>query len=352
MKSYLVAGGAGFIGSNFIIYMLEKYKDIRIVNVDLLTYAGNLENLQKVENDARYTFVRADICDTEAMRNVFEKYQIEYVINFAAESHVDRSILDPGVFAKTNVQGTINLLEIAKSYWQISDDIYRKNVQFVQISTDEVYGSLGRYGSFSEASSLDPHSPYSASKASADMFVKAYFDTYKLPVNITRCTNNYGPYQHHEKLIPLMINNCIRHKELPIYGDGMQIRDWLYVKDHCKAIDQVLKHGRSGEIYNIGGCNEHTNKEIVHIIIDYIHDHVDDNVDETLIKYIEDRKGHDRRYSIDPSKAQRELGWSPDTSFNAGIQSTIQWYLDHQSWLNNITNGSYREYYRTVYEEK
>lgn len=352
MKSYLVTGGAGFIGSNFIIYMLKRHPNIHIVNVDLLTYAGNLENLQKVENDSRYSFIHTDICNTEEMRNVFNSFEIDYVINFAAESHVDRSILDPSVFAKTNVQGTINLLDIAKRYWQIGDDIYRENVRFVQISTDEVYGSLGPHCSFLETSPLDPHSPYSASKASADMFVKAYFDTYKLPVNITRCTNNYGPYQHPEKLIPLMINNCIRHKPLPIYGDGMQVRDWLHVKDHCEAIERVLKLGKAGEVYNIGGCNEHTNKEIVQLILNYIHDNVDDSVDETLIKYVEDRKGHDRRYAIDPSKAQRELAWSPTTSFVDGIQKTIQWYLEHQRWLSNVTSGSYREYYKTVYGAK
>lgn len=352
VKSYLVTGGAGFIGSNFIIYMLKEHPHIHIVNVDLLTYAGNLENLQEVENDTRYSFVRADICDAKAIRKVFEEYRIDYVINFAAESHVDRSILDPGVFAKTNVQGTINLLDIAKSYWQIGDDIYRDDVRFVQISTDEVYGSLGSDDSFKEKTPLDPHSPYSASKAGADMFVKAYYDTYKLPVNITRCTNNYGPYQHPEKLIPLMINNCLQHKPLPIYGDGMQVRDWLHVKDHCIAIDQVLKHGKVGETYNIGGCNEHTNKEIVQIIIDYVHDNVDDNVDKTLIKYIEDRKGHDRRYAIDPGKIQRHLGWSPSTGFEAGIKDTIQWYLEHQNWLDNIIKGTYREYYDIVYKGK
>ena len=243
MKTYLVTGGAGFIGSNFVIYMLNKYPDVKIVNLDKLTYAGNLENLKSVENNPNYTFVQADICDKEAVEALFEKYAFDYVINFAAESHVDRSIADPEIFVKTNVLGTVNLLNIAKKAWQTGDDQYKEGCKFLQVSTDEVYGSLGETGYFMETTPLDPHSPYSSSKASADLFVKAYADTYKFPVNITRCSNNYGPYQFPEKLIPLMINNTLQHKDLPIYGDGMQIRDWLYVEDHCKAIDMVARDG-------------------------------------------------------------------------------------------------------------
>ncbi|NCC14360.1 MAG: dTDP-glucose 4,6-dehydratase, partial [Spirochaetia bacterium] len=248
-KTYLVTGGAGFIGSNFIHYLLKKHQDILIVNVDKLTYAGNLENLKSVMDDKRHVFVQADICDAEAMQRLFEEYTIDYVVNFAAESHVDRSITDPDVFVKTNVMGTLNLLNIAKAAWKTGDDTYREGVKFQQVSTDEVYGSLGPEGFFTETTPLDPHSPYSASKTSADLFVKAYADTYRLPVTITRCSNNYGPYQFPEKLIPLMINNCLNKKSLPVYGDGMQIRDWLYVEDHCKAIDLVLQKGRIGEVY-------------------------------------------------------------------------------------------------------
>ena len=248
MKTYLVTGGAGFIGSNFVIYMLNKYSDVKIINVDKLTYAGNLENLKSVESNPNYVFVQADICDKEAIQSLFDQYDIDYVVNFAAESHVDRSITNPEIFVQTNVLGTVNLLNIAKNAWAVGDDQYKDGVKFMQVSTDEVYGSLGAEGFFMETTPLDPHSPYSSSKASADLFVKAYSDTYKLPVNITRCSNNYGPYQFPEKLIPLMINNTLQHKELPIYGDGMQIRDWLYVEDHCKAIDMVVRGGKLGEV--------------------------------------------------------------------------------------------------------
>ena len=277
-------GGAGFIGSNFI-HLLKKYQDILVVNVDKLTYAGNLENLSEVMNDKRHFFVQADICDQQAIEKLFIEHKIDYVVNFAAESHVDRSITDPDVFVRTNVMGTLNLLNIAKTHWKTGDDTYRKGVKFQQVSTDEVYGSLGLEGFFTETTPLDPHSPYSASKASADLFVKAYYDTYKFPMNITRCSNNYGPYQFPEKLIPLMINNCLNKKSLPVYGDGLHVRDWLYVEDHCKAIDLVLRNGRIGEVYNVGGHNERTNIFVVKSIIDYVSKQVDSTVSEKLIKH-------------------------------------------------------------------
>ena len=352
MKTYLVTGGAGFIGSNFIIYMLGKYNDVKIINVDKLTYAGNLENLVSVESNPNYIFMQADICDTETIQKPFDKNKIDYVINFAAESHVDRSILDPEVFIKTNVLGTVNLLNIAKKAWLIGDDTYKEGVKFLQVSTDEVYGSLGAEGLFMETTPLDPHSPYSSSKASADLFVKAYADTFKLPVNITRCSNNYGPYQFPEKLIPLIINNCLQHKQLPIYGDGMQIRDWLYVEDHCKAIDMVIRKGKPGEVYNIGGHNEYPNIEIVKVIIDYIKKNVDNTVGEHLIKHVKDRKGHDRRYGIDPTKIKNDLGWYPETTFEVGIKKTIKWYLDNKKWLKNVTSGIYQDYYENMYASR
>lgn len=259
MKTYLVTGGAGFIGSNFVLYMLKKYDDVKIVNIDKLTYAGNLENLKEVENHPNYVFRQVDICDQAAVAALFEEFDFDYVVNFAAESHVDRSIADPEIFVKTNVLGTVNLLNNAKLAWQTGDDQYKDGCKFLQVSTDEVYGSLGETGYFMETTPLDPHSPYSSSKASADLFVKAYHDTYKFPVNITRCSNNYGPFQFPEKLIPLIINNTLAHKDLPIYGDGMQVRDWLYVEDHCKAIDMVVRGGKVGEVYNVGGHNERPN---------------------------------------------------------------------------------------------
>ena len=352
MKTYLVTGGAGFIGSNFVIYMLNKYQDVKIVNLDKLTYAGNLENLKSVENNPNYTFVQADICDKEAVEALFEKYSFDYVINFAAESHVDRSIADPEIFVKTNVLGTVNLLNTAKKAWQIGDDQYKEGCKFLQVSTDEVYGSLGATGYFMETTPLDPHSPYSSSKASADLFVKAYADTYKFPVNITRCSNNYGPYHFPEKLIPLMINNTLQHKDLPIYGDGMQIRDWLYVEDHCKAIDMVARDGVVGQVYNVGGHNERPNITIVKTILSYIKEHVDPEVGEHMMKHVEDRKGHDRRYGIDPEKIKNDLGWYPETSFEVGIQKTIQWYLNNKEWMENVTSGAYQEYYKKMYENK
>lgn len=350
MKTYLVTGGAGFIGSNFIIYMLNKYKEIKIINVDKLTYAGNLENLKSVENNPAYSFIHADICNKQAIEDIFKENDIDYVVNFAAESHVDRSISDPKIFVETNVLGTVNLLNVAKDSWVIGNDLYKSDCKFLQVSTDEVYGSLGQTGFFTEVTHLDPHSPYSASKSSADIFVKAYADTYKLPINITRCSNNYGPFQFPEKLIPLVINNTLSHKDLPVYGDGLNVRDWLFVKDHCKAIDLVITAGRNSEVYNIGGHNERTNIAIVNTIIAYIKENVDPAVGEHLIKYVEDRKGHDKRYGIDPKKISDELGWYPETSFETGIKLTIQWYLDNITWMENVTNGEYKSYYKKMYE--
>lgn len=350
MKTYLVTGGAGFIGSNFVLYMLEKYDNIKIINLDKLTYAGNLENLKLVENNENHIFVQGDICDKELVEGLFEKYDIDYVVNFAAESHVDRSIKEPEVFAKTNVLGTVNLLNATKNAWETKDG-WKKGKKYLQVSTDEVYGSLGDTGYFTETTPLDPHSPYSSSKTGADLMVKAYGDTYKMPINITRCSNNYGPYQFPEKLIPLLINNCLNHKELPVYGDGMNVRDWLYVEDHCKAIDMVLNDGKLGEVYNIGGHNERTNIQIVKTVIQYLNENVDKEVTENLIKYVEDRKGHDRRYGIDPTKIKEELGWYPETSFEVGIVKTIQWYLDNEAWMKHITSGEYQNYYNSMYNK-
>lgn len=349
MKTYLVTGGAGFIGSNFVLYILKKYADVRIVNLDKLTYAGNLENLKEIENNPNYTFIQGDICDSELVEKLFNKYDINYVVNFAAESHVDRSIKDPEIFAQTNVLGTVNLLNCAKNAWEIEKG-FKEGVKFLQVSTDEVYGSLGETGYFIETTPIDSHSPYSASKAGSDLMVKAYFDTFKMPINITRCSNNYGPYQFPEKLIPLLINNCLHHADLPVYGDGLNIRDWLYVEDHCKAIDMVLGGGRSGEVYNVGGHNEKANIEIVNSIISYLNENVDKEITEKLIKHVEDRLGHDRRYWIDPSKIKDELGWYPETTFEVGIKNTFQWYLDNKKWMENVTTGEYQKYYKKMYE--
>lgn len=346
----LVTGGAGFIGSNFIKYMLSKYKDYKIINLDKLTYAGNLENLKDVEDNPNYTFIKGDICDKELVEEIFSQ-DIDYVVNFAAESHVDRSIMDPEIFVKTNVLGTVTLLNAAKKAWEQRDS-FKEGKKFLQVSTDEVYGSLGETGYFTENTPLDPHSPYSSSKAAADLIVKAYYDTYKMPINITRCSNNYGPYQFPEKLIPLMINNCLNKKPLPVYGDGLNVRDWLYVEDHCKAIDLVLHKGRIGEIYNIGGNNEKTNIEIVKLIVSYIHDNVDPTVDESLITFVADRKGHDRRYAIDATKIKEELGWYPETKFEDGIKKTIEWYLKNKEWLKNVTSGEYQKYYERMYSNR
>ena len=352
MKTYLVTGGAGFIGSNFVIYMLNKYDDVKIINVDKLTYAGNLENLKSVENNPNYTFVQADICDKEAISKLFKENEIDYVVNFAAESHVDRSISNPEIFVQTNVMGTVNMLQCAKEAWTVGDDTYKDGVKYLQVSTDEVYGTLGAEGYFMETTPLDPHSPYSSSKASADLFVQAFSDTYKFPVNITRCSNNYGPYQFPEKLIPLIMNNTLKHKDLPVYGDGMQIRDWLYVEDHCKAIDMVIRDGVLGEVYNVGGHNERPNIFIVKTIIEYIKENVDSTVGEHMIKHVTDRKGHDRRYGIDPQKIKDALGWYPETTFEVGIKKTLKWYLDNMDWVENVTSGAYQKYYEKMYSGK
>nr|WP_040198380.1 dTDP-glucose 4,6-dehydratase [Candidatus Soleaferrea massiliensis] len=349
-KHLLVTGGAGFIGSNFILYLMREYDNLCITNLDKLTYAGNLENLRGVENDPRYRFVLGDVCDRTLLQSLFAEKQIDLVVHFAAESHVDRSIRDAGAFVQTNIGGTLSLLDAAMNAWKL-DGGYRADVKFLQVSTDEVYGSLGKTGVFTERSPLDPHSPYAASKAGADMVVKAYHDTHGLPVCITRCSNNYGPYQFPEKLIPLMFTNCLRKKPLPVYGDGLQVRDWLYAEDHCRAIERVLLDGRAGEVYNIGGRNERTNLQIVKTIIETVRRLHDPSVSEALITHVADRKGHDRRYAIDASKIERELGWKPLVPFEEGMERTIRWYLEHEDWLAHIVSGAYEEYYRQMYGE-
>ncbi|MFT9495198.1 dTDP-glucose 4,6-dehydratase [Anaerosolibacter sp.] len=340
MKTYLITGGAGFIGSNFVKFLLKTHIDIRIINIDKLTYAGNLESLKEIEDYPNYQFVQGDICDDELITKIFNENDIDYVVNFAAESHVDRSIETPMIFVETNVLGTVNLLNKAKGAWEVKNG-FKPCKKFIQISTDEVYGSLGTTGYFTENSPLDPHSPYASSKAAADLMVKAYYDTYKMPVNITRCSNNYGPYQFPEKLIPLMIVRALNKHALPIYGDGQNVRDWLYVEDHCKAIETVIRNGEPGEVYNIGGNNEKTNNDIVQTILNYIHENIDQTVAENLITYVEDRKGHDRRYAIDARKIKDTLGWSPDTTFEEGIIQTIQWYIENQGWIRQVQGGSH-----------
>lgn len=357
MKTYLVTGGAGFIGSNFILYLFRKYKDkIRVINLDALTYAGNLENLKEVENNDNYKFLRLDICDKEAMLKVFESYDIDRVIHFAAESHVDRSIKSPEVFVNTNVLGTLNLINAARMAWERQGG-YLPDKKYIQVSTDEVYGSLeDEKGYFYETTPLNPRSPYSASKASADLLVKSYIETFGFPANITRCSNNYGPYQFPEKLIPLIINNALNGKKLPVYGTGRNIRDWLYVEDHAKAIDLVAEKGTVGEVYNIGGHNEKRNIEIVEIIIDTLlkilpeNDSRRDKISRGLITFVEDRKGHDFRYAIAPDKIGKELGWKPETPFDKGIRLTIEWYLNHTDWLEHVTGGEYQNYYKEMYK--
>ena len=357
MRTYLVTGGAGFIGSNYIHYMFRKYgNEIRIINVDKLTYAGNLENLKDIENRDNYEFVRADICDSEAIGRIFEEQDIQRVVHFAAESHVDRSIRDPEVFVKTNVLGTLVMLNAARAAWEQPDGSYLPDHKFLHVSTDEVYGSLENPEDyFYETTKYDPHSPYSASKASSDFLVKAYMDTYGFPANITNCSNNYGPYQFPEKLIPLMINNALQGKKLPVYGDGKNIRDWLFVEDHCKGIDLVQEKGRLFETYNIGGHNERENIQIVKTIISSLRDMLPEEdarralVSEDLITYVEDRKGHDRRYAIAPDKIRAETGWYPETTFEVGIRKTIAWYFDHADWMERVTSGDYQNYYDSMY---
>ncbi|EGG32446.1 dTDP-glucose 4,6-dehydratase [Paenibacillus sp. HGF5] len=329
----LVTGGAGFIGSNFILYMLQQHPDYRIINMDALTYAGNLENLKSVQHHPNYSFVQADIADKPAVDAIFQQ-GIDVVVNFAAESHVDRSILEPEIFVNTNVMGTQVLLDAAKKYGV---------TKFVHVSTDEVYGSLGETGLFSETTPLAPNSPYSASKAGGDLLVRAYHETFGLPVNITRCSNNYGPYQFPEKLIPLIISRALNDESLPVYGDGLNIRDWLYVEDHCSAIDLVIHQGKIGEVYNIGGNNERTNVHIVKTILNEL------GKPESLITYVTDRPGHDRRYGIDPTKIMNELGWKPKHNFETGIKETIQWYLSNKEWWTRIQSGAYRDYMTQQY---
>lgn len=333
MKKILVTGGAGFIGSNFIKYILNKYPNYKVINLDLLTYAGNLDNLTELENNPNYSFIKGDIRNSTLVNQLVEQ-GVDFIVNFAAESHVDRSIEDPGVFISTNVMGTQVLLDAA---------LTNKIKKFIQISTDEVYGSLGETGYFTEDTPLAPSSPYSASKAGADMLVKAYHHTFRLPVNITRCSNNYGPYQFPEKLIPLMIQNAQEDKNLPVYGNGLNVRDWLHVKDHCSAIDAVIHHGKVGEVYNIGGNNEKMNIEIVRLILKSL------NKPESLIQYVKDRPGHDKRYAIDSTKIRDELGWGLSCSFEDGLTETIQWYLTNREWLDKIRNGDYKEYYDRMY---
>jgi dTDP-glucose 4,6-dehydratase len=331
----LVTGGAGFIGSNFIRYMLSKY-DYQLINLDKLTYAGNLENLDDVKNNPRYTFIHGDIADEKCVQEIFTQ-DIDVVVNFAAESHVDRSIEDSGVFIRTNVEGTRVLLEAARKYGV---------ERFVQISTDEVYGSLETEGYFTEGSPLDPGSPYSASKTAADMLAMAYFKTYNLPVIITRCSNNYGPYQFPEKLIPLMITNAIEDKPLPVYGDGLNVRDWLHVRDHCVALDLVMRQGKPGQVYNIGGNNERKNIDIVRRILKEL------GKPESLITLVKDRPGHDLRYAIDATKLKKELNWLPTYTFEKGLQETVNWYCNNQKWWQKIKSGEYRKYYEQMYAHR
>ena len=337
MVNYLVTGGAGFIGSNFIFYMLKKHPEDRIVCVDKLTYAGNLSTLKDVMDNPNFRFVKMDICDREAVFKLFEEEKFDVVVNFAAESHVDRSIENPGVFLETNIMGTAVLMDACRTY-----GIKR----FHQVSTDEVYGDLPLDRPdlfFTEETPIHTSSPYSSSKAGADLLAMAYYRTFGLPVTISRCSNNYGPYQFPEKLIPLMIANCLADKPLPVYGEGLNVRDWLYVEDHCKAIDMILQNGRVGEVYNIGGHNEMANIDIVKIIIEAL------GKSEDLITYVTDRKGHDMRYAIDPTKIHNELGWLPETMFKDGIKKTIQWYLDNKGWWEEIVSGEYQNYYEKMY---
>ena len=379
MNTYLVTGAAGFIGSNFIKYLLHKKyanDDIRVVVLDALTYAGNLGTIKDDIDNRRCFFVKGDIRDRELADRLFSEYDIDYVVNFAAESHVDRSIEDPQLFLSVNILGTQNLLDAARRAWVTGRDsqgypAWKPGKRFHQVATDEVYGSLGAEGYFTEETPLCPHSPYSASKTSADLFVMAYRDTYHMPVSITRCSNNYGPYHFPEKLIPLIINNILEGKPLPVYGEGLNVRDWLYVEDHCKAIDLVVRQGREGEIYNVGGHNEMRNIDIVKLIISTIHDMMaedkqlrkvlrkqvigDDGeisidwINNSLITHVADRLGHDQRYAIDPTKIKNELGWYPETRFADGIVKTIRWNLENQEWIKDVTSGDYQKYYEQMY---
>ncbi|HBT85788.1 MAG TPA: dTDP-glucose 4,6-dehydratase [Porphyromonadaceae bacterium] len=350
-KNILITGGAGFIGSHVVRLFVNKYPDYRIINLDKLTYAGNLANLTDIEEAPNYQFVKVDICDLNAMQEIFATYNIDSVIHLAAESHVDRSITDPFSFAETNVMGTLNLLHAAKEYWKNN----YSNKLFFHVSTDEVYGAL-EFGDelFTEATSYDPHSPYSASKAASDHFVRSYYDTYGLPIVISNCSNNYGPYQFPEKLIPLFINNIRHRKPLPVYGKGENVRDWLYVEDHARAIDMIFHKGKVRETYNIGGFNEWKNIDLIKVMIK-VCDRLLGNPDGTsdkLITYVTDRAGHDLRYAIDASKIKNELGWEPSLQFEEGIENTVRWYLDNQEWLDNVTSGEYQNYYDSMYKDR
>lgn len=347
MKNILITGGAGFIGSHVVRRFVNQYKDYAIYNLDALTYAGNLENLVDVENEPNYTFIKGDITDEQFISNLFQKYQFDGVIHLAAESHVDRSIEDPMAFVKTNVIGTVNLLNAARKQWENNTEGKR----FYHVSTDEVYGSLGAEGLFTETTPYDPNSPYSASKASSDHFVRAYGETYGLPYVITNCSNNYGPNHFPEKLIPLFIHNIINNKPLPVYGDGNYTRDWLFVKDHAIAIDLVFHQGKNHETYNIGGFNEWKNIDLVKVLCQIMDTKLGRTSGESakLITYVKDRPGHDLRYAIDASKINRELGWYPSVTFEQGLEITIDWYLENQDWLNNVTSGEYTAYYKKQY---
>lgn len=382
MKTYLVTGAAGFIGSNFIKYLLyKKYKEeeIKIIVLDLLTYAGNYGTIKDDIDGKRCVFVHGDIRDRELADKLFSENDIDYVVNFAAESHVDRSIENPQLFLETNILGTQNLLDAARRAWVTGKDetgypVWKADKRFHQVSTDEVYGSLGKDGFFTENTPLCPHSPYSASKTSADIIVMAYHDTYHMPVSITRCSNNYGPYHFPEKLIPLIINNILEGKQLPVYGKGDNVRDWLYVEDHCKAIDLVVREGKEGEVYNVGGHNEMTNIDIVKLTIKTIHDMMAEDkelrkilkkqvkdadgeiaidwINDSLITFVKDRLGHDQRYAIDPTKIKNDLGWYPETMFAEGIVKTIKWNLDNQEWVKEVTSGDYQKYYEQMYSNR
>ena len=401
MKTYLVTGAAGFIGANYLKYILSKYKneEIKVIVVDILTYAGNLGTIAEEIKDERVTFEKVNIRDQKEIDRIFSENEVDFVVNFAAESHVDRSIENPQIFLETNILGTQNLLENAKKAWTIAKDengypVYKDGVKYLQVSTDEVYGSLSKdydtaidliiddekvkkvvknrtnlktYGKnfFTEKTSLDPRSPYSASKASADHIVIAYGETYKMPINITRCSNNYGPYHFPEKLIPLMIKNVLEGKKLPVYGKGDNVRDWLYVEDHCKGIELVLRNADAYQIYNIGGFNEEQNINIVKLVIDILKEEIESNdeykkvlktdlqnINYDLITYVQDRLGHDMRYAIDPSKIARDLGWYPETDFETGIRKTVKWYLEHQDWVNEVVSGDYQKYYEEMYGNK
>ena len=351
-RNILITGGAGFIGSHVVRLMVCKYPDYRIINLDKLTYAGNLANLKDVEDRPNYQFVKMDICDFEQVYALMQEYEIDGVIHLAAESHVDRSIKDPFTFARTNVMGTLSLLQAAKCYWESLPEKFAGK-RFYHISTDEVYGALEMDDTFfTEQSKYNPHSPYSASKASSDHFVRAYHDTYGLPTIVTNCSNNYGPYQFPEKLIPLFINNIRHRKPLPVYGKGENVRDWLYVEDHARAIDLIFHEGKTAETYNIGGFNEWKNIDLIRVLIKTV-DRLLGNPEgasKDLITYVTDRAGHDLRYAIDSTKLQQELGWEPSLQFEEGIEKTVRWYLDHQDWMDNITSGDYEKYYEEMYK--